>query len=275
MRHLAISVPLWLAVVLLATASPAAAERGGGVECGRTVCDVIARSDGSQQSGGGGSPSTVQCTYKPANLPPGTVVYSPDGTPIVVDGTGQWFDYDCVDGDGGHTGGMVYSKPKSAEDLRNEARARLVMPSLRPTLNPPGQQTVNFRSLLWVDQSAWRPASATASVPGLSVTVAATPTGVTWTMGDGGTVECVGPGVPYDPAKSEADQDTSCSYVYRHSSAGQPGDVFALKVTVHWAISWSVTGAPGGGPLAGVSRTGESVDVRVGEIQAVNTRNGA
>lgn len=274
MRRLASS--LFLAVAALSVAPPALAERGGGVECGETICDALARSNESKPSNGdGGSPSTVQCTYRPVDLPAGTVVYELDGTPIVVDGTGQWYDYDCVDADGGHTGGMVYSRPKSAEDLRNEARARLAIPSLRPTLNPPGEQTVNFRSLLWVDQSAWRPASATASVPGLSVTVAAAPTGATWTMGDGGTVECDGPGVPYDPTKSEADQDTSCSYVYRHSSAGQPGDVFALKVTVHWAISWSVTGAPGGGPLAGVSRTSEPVDVRVGEVQAVNTRNGA
>ena len=50
---------------------------------------------------------------------------------------------------------------------------------------------------LWVAPAAWQPQSKTAQVPGEPVTATATPVLASWPMGDGRTVTCHGPGIPY------------------------------------------------------------------------------
>lgn len=262
-------------LALLCTASPADADSGGGyTRCDNESCEAQAIREHHEDGTGSSAPTdplTLPCTYRPMDVPADHAVYSPDGTLVEVDGTGQWYERICTLQGFEVIRDAMYIHPANPVELREEARERLVFPTLPVTLNPARHQTVNFRSLLWVEPTTWAPVSATATVPGVSVTVAATPIHITWSMGDGGKVECNGPGVPYNPDKSEEDQDTSCSYVYRHSSAGQPGEVFRLTTTVQWALSWSVTGAAGGGTLGVVSRTSPAVDVRVVEVQAVNT----
>lgn len=50
---------------------------------------------------------------------------------------------------------------------------------------------------------------------------------------------------------------------------GAPGGAFTVAATVTWRLSWTATGAPGGGALGTVTRTTE-IPVRVAEIQALN-----
>jgi hypothetical protein len=101
-------------------------------------------------------------------------------------------------------------------------------------------------------------------------TVSVSPVSVTWNMGDGGSVPCGGPGVAYDPSRPFASQvPPPCGYVYRSSSAGQPGLQFPVTATVHYQATWTVIGAAGGGSLGPVDRS-VSLSVSVGEIEALN-----
>ena len=95
------------------------------------------------------------------------------------------------------------------------------------------------------------------------------PSGAIAEFGSGDTVTCTGPGTPYDTNRPSSEQHTDCSYTYRHSSAGQPGEHYVVTATVEWAATWTVTGAPGGGNL-GIVRRSSSVSIRVAEAEALN-----
>ncbi|MDQ1249791.1 MAG: hypothetical protein QG597_4167, partial [Actinomycetota bacterium] len=115
-----------------------------------------------------------------------------------------------------------------------------------------------------VTSQTWGPISATASVPGLSVTATATATKIVWSMGDGHTVTCTGAGTPYRAALGAARSPT-CGHVYEHSSAGAPGGRFQVVATTTWRITWS-----GGGQNGALTTTRtSSTAVRIGELQVV------
>ena len=97
----------------------------------------------------------------------------------------------------------------------------------------------------------------------------AEPERVVWNMGDGQQVTCTGPGTAYDSTRDYFGQHPDCGYVYRRSSAGYPGDVVSVTATINFHVTWSASGAPGGGDLGTVSRTSAPVAVRVNEIQTV------
>jgi hypothetical protein len=153
--------------------------------------------------------------------------------------------------------------------LARHALSRLVLPGPVVGLSPapPAAQLVGLPGWLWVEPGWWGSRSATASVPGVSVSVVAVPVRVVWSMGDGGVVSCAGAGTPYpraggDPASASPD----CGYTYTGSSAGQPGGVFTAAATLWWEVSWSGGGMSGGfGPLSSTS----VVDVAVAEVQTV------
>lgn len=119
---------------------------------------------------------------------------------------------------------------------------------------------------LWtsVGPTTWGPNSATASVPGLSVTAVARATKIVWDMGDGTSVTCRGPGTAYTPAAGSGASPT-CGHTYRRSSASRPGHVYPITATTTWSITWS-----GGGESGALSRTRTSATtVRVGELQVL------
>ena len=155
-----------------------------------------------------------------------------------------------------------------AEFLAEQAASRLAVSSPQVELSPKVglNQIVQLPTYMWVTN--WEPDSTSASVPGVTSTVTATPTKVTWNMGNGDQVVCNGPGTPFDFSRPEESQATDCSYTYRHSSTGQPGGVYQVSATMSYDVSWSAEGAPGGGALPAVSAT-ETFPVRVIEIHAV------
>ncbi|WP_275560537.1 hypothetical protein [Streptomyces sp. 5-6(2022)] len=200
---------------------------------------------------------------------------------------GAWYVYKC---DAGGTRDAFYRPPvwipdgPQADDgppvspaaLAEQARSQLRLPSPKIKASPADEQLVTLPTWLWLERSAWRRVTATASVPGVSVTAVARPTSVDWSMGDGGSKVCHGPGTPYRP--SEASKPTSnprksspdCGYTYRSSSAGQPGDAYPVSATVHWSVTWS--GADQSGSFPGLTTT-STASFRVAESQAVNTGN--
>jgi hypothetical protein len=86
-----------------------------------------------------------------------------------------------------------------------------------------------------------------ASVAGESVTATAAPVRVVWSMGDGSSVTCDGPGEPFDAADPD---HPPCGYTYRVDSSGQEQSgasgndrYYTVRGTVTWQISWACTGS--------------------------------
>jgi hypothetical protein len=193
-------------------------------------------------------------------------------------GPGSWARKICLDEFGRSTATIVWV-PRRVNPATMAERAERYLPLPAPSVStsPPPDRllVVGLATWLWVDPSTWRPLSSTASVAGVSVTVTAVPERVTWQMGDGTTLVCRGPGRPYNPALSDEQQSTDCSHIYRHTSAGEPDQTFEIIATTEWHVTWTVSGAAGGGDLGVVRRTSPPLPVRVGEVQAVNVRPNA
>jgi hypothetical protein len=114
----------------------------------------------------------------------------------------------------------------------------------------------------------WTDVSATASVPGVSVTAIAHPGLVTWSMGDGTVVSCSGRGMAFPEHADPRSPSPVCGYTYRTSSAGQVDSTFPVTATVHWSVTWS--GAGQGGTFPELTTTSTTA-FRVAEAQALNT----
>ncbi len=157
--------------------------------------------------------------------------------------------------------------------LARQAAARLSLPAgiVRMSPDASSPQLVGERTWLWIDPTVWNTLSATASVGAVSATARATPSRVTWDMGDGDRVTCNGPGVAYDPSKSDDQQDTSCTYVWPRSSGTEPGATYIVTATIAWQVTWSAVGAPGGGSLGSLNSPPSEVSVAVTEGDALNT----
>ena len=138
---------------------------------------------------------------------------------------------------------------------------------------------VNLPTWLWIDPSIWHQLSVSASVGSVTATAVAKPVALNWSMGDGGAVSCDGPGVPFDPAVPAADQQSSCIYTYQTSSVGQPSTdgnsddgAFQVQATVTWSVSWTATGAPGGGALPSLTTSSRS-PMRVEQVESIDLEN--
>jgi hypothetical protein len=155
----------------------------------------------------------------------------------------------------------------SPAQLAQAAYNQLRLPSPDIEANPAGEQLVRLPTWLWMDRGEWKPVSATASVPGVSVTATARPSSVVWSMGDGSTVTCSGPGTPYAAAGSPKAGSPDCGHTYRTSSAGRAGGAFAVSATVRWTVSWA--GAGQNGVFPGLTTTSAAA-FRVAESEALN-----
>jgi hypothetical protein len=147
-----------------------------------------------------------------------------------------------------------------------ENNLRLAAPLMH--LSPTGQQLVNLPTWLWLDAQSWAAQSATATVPGVSVTATAIPTSVSWSMGDGNVVTCTGPGTAYTPSATPSSASPTCGYTYRRSSSGHADSAFTVTATVRWSVIWAGGGL--GGTFADLSTT-TAAEVPVAESQALNT----
>lgn len=219
------------------------------------------------------SGSRVQFISRTLSPPSGAVLAQAPGQ------RGGWYVYRCS-GQGVRDG--LYRAPvwipdgqapgatplPSPEELAGEARARLRLPSPVLASSPAGTQLVRLPTWLWLDRVMWGPKSATASVPGVSVTATATPVSVSWSMGDGNTVTCTGPGTPFPVHGDPQTASPDCGHTYLRSSASAPDESFPATATVSWRITWSGAGASGAFPDM---TTTASASFRVAEAQAVGT----
>jgi hypothetical protein len=157
--------------------------------------------------------------------------------------------------------------------LVDQASKAMNIPLPKASLSPAAGATqfVGLSTWMWMPASSWVPKSVTVSAGGVSLTMTATPAFSVWSMGDGGSVTCRGPGTPYPSASSGKPPRSSpdCGWTYARASVSEPGGVFPVSVTTHWKVSWSTTtGLSGSEPDLTVS---SSLGLRVSEIQALVT----
>ena len=150
--------------LLAALAHPAAADRRADTTCAGDGCEATARSGEPARRHGGRSKqqSPVTCKYKNMRLDPTYTMLRPDGSVIQGDGTGQWYERQCVDArdlaqieeargpnpdetarifsimDGLHAirRQPVYIQNRTVPDLVEEARSRLAFPAPTPRFSP-------------------------------------------------------------------------------------------------------------------------------------------
>lgn len=268
---------LGVAVVILVATSPSASADGwGSVDCDHTPtpqCQLEAGqqstarpqrpgpSAGSHPSGGAPGPAGGEhqgnCGYRPSEFRPST-----GAAGVVL--PSAWYEGVCS------ATGVIQTPVElpalSAEVVAGLARDQLGLPEPSIAMSPDADQLVNLPTWLRV-ASGWETRSSTASVPGVSVTATASPVSVSWSMGDGHTVTCTGPGTAYNRGLDARSSSPDCGHTYRRSSAGEPDHTFVVTVTVSWKVDWS--GAGESGSFAGLATTA-TTRVRVAESQALN-----
>ena len=160
--------------------------------------------------------------------------------------------------------------------LLDEAKRRLSVPLPTPMLSPGVDvpHLVGMPEWLAIDPAAFEARDATAAVPGLSVTLAASPLHTVWDLGNGDTVSCADAGTPWQPGSDTA-TIPACGYVYQTSStASQPDGVYHAAVTTVWSRTWGCVPACAGGVLPDLART-TAFDLTVRQGQAIITRSAA
>ena len=276
-RRLLVSGALCAVLIVITPAAPAHADGTGDAWTDGKNVGAGASTSEDEPAGsrsGGGSTARPVCGW--ARLNPDHVAIADrlaedgSGTPK-GDGPGAWYRKVCTDA-AGSTATVVWVPERvDPRVLAERAADQVAIPSVQLGMNPSAEQgaVVNVETWLWVADSSWRPVAAQASAGGVVVTATAAPKRVVWDMGNGDRVTCEGPGTPYDASRPSAEQSTACSYTYRKSSARAQGGAYTVTATVVWEISWTVTGAAGGGNLGTAPRS-QSIRLPVKEIQAVN-----
>jgi hypothetical protein len=171
--------------------------------------------------------------------------------------------------------GPLPAPPTSPIVLEQHAVATLLLagPQIRMSPPPNKPQIVNISTWLWIT-GAWRGRSATATAGPVAATATAVPYKVVWSMGDGHTVTCLGPGTPYNSNEPASAQSTSRSYTYTTPSSAAPGGRFTVTATVYYRVTWVARGAPGGGNLGLVAGPTSRTTVLVEQSEALNTAGG-
>lgn len=129
---------------------------------------------------------------------------------------------------------------------------------------------VGLWTYYWTDPVTWRPLTATASAAGLTATVTAIPTSLSFDPGDGsGSQSCAGPGRPWvESDGNDAPSGGACAYRYSRVTGPGYGHPITSTQTIVWKITWTGTGNTGG-EIAGLS-TSTSGQLNVLQIKTVN-----
>ncbi|MFF4282886.1 ATP/GTP-binding protein [Streptomyces kronopolitis] len=215
------------------------------------------------------------CYYKPVSPPP------PASDPVWkghAHDKGAIYNRTCPGGSNEdpfdvNGAGMVWmAKPPAAAAvdpvqlaLRAVDKMKLAGPDI-VSPQPGGTFTVGVPVWMHVGQTptTFGPNKASASAGGLTVTALARVESIRWSMGDGTSVVCRGPGAPYRASAGLA-ESPDCGHLYAKTSRAGAGERFTVRATATWRIDWT-----GGGQGGQLTRTRASqVRVAVGEVQAV------
>ncbi|MGI5414201.1 ATP/GTP-binding protein [Streptomyces chartreusis] len=286
-----------IAASLVVAASAASAYAGDGPDIDTGNCDTISfcvgvgvpGGGGSDQSGGSsggsnssgtggqassGDDSAPTCTMTMEKMdpqpPPGSMFYQGEGKVVYM--------RVCRDDDPNTEDLAVAVGVEPGEDVPAVDPAALAQQAVDkmklagPDIASPqgaGRYVVGMPMWMWVDESptTYGPNSASASAGGVTVTATAKVTRIAWSMGDGSTVTCAGPGTKYTASYGKQESPT-CGHTYNRASASQAAGKYAVTATSTWAINWQVTG--GGGETGELTETRQTTaQVAIGELQVV------
>jgi hypothetical protein len=136
--------------------------------------------------------------------------------------------------------------------------------------SPNGAGLVGLPVWMWteVTPQTWGPITATASVPGLSVTARANASKITWEMGNGKAIVCTNPGTRYDKAAHGASRSPTCGYDgYAVASRERSGGRYTITATTTWHVDWWVVGGGATGTETLTRQT--TTSIRIDELQVV------
>jgi hypothetical protein len=117
----------------------------------------------------------------------------------------------------------------------------LATAQVRTAPQSPDDTYVGVENWLWVPASQWSRLTKTVTAGATAVTVTAKPTRVLWDLGPD-TITCDSPGREWRDGMTDAAR-TTCGYIYRVTSSGEPRGVFGLSATIQYAVDWVCTGA--------------------------------
>ncbi|MGH3316222.1 MAG: hypothetical protein ACRDO0_08760, partial [Nocardioidaceae bacterium] len=142
----------------------------------------------------------------------------------------------------------------------------LEIPQGELKVNPrPGMQLLNVPTWAWIEggeagaAETFEEESRTLQIDGYELTFTVTPQ-MTIDTGDGTTLDCEAPGVPWSQTAVE---ENACTHTYARSG------VYEMTATVAWVVTWGVNGDPEE-PIEGPTTT-DTLEVDVHESQAVVT----
>lgn len=254
---------------------------GASITHGRPTAVVVLDGSGSvvgrwSSSGGGQAPQGWTCRYFAVEGDGGAgFEMAIADEPAAVLEPGGWYGLLCRD----DLGVLVYQQlvqwdaadPLAGvaveERLAEQAVASLDLPAPKLAGSPPldADQLVGLPMWLWLED--WPAVTATAGLAGVTATVTAHPVSARWDLGDGGSVVCDGPGLPWTSTPGADGSGIPCTSTWTSSSHDVPGGRAVVTATVTWQVDWlSSTGVAGS---LGVLETTAGTTVRVVEAQAV------
>lgn len=148
------------------------------------------------------------------------------------------------------------------------AVARLQLPTIAPgigpapDLNPWNMAAVGYPLWLWADGPT-HVGPISDSVAGLSVSLEAELSSMTFRMGDGHTVNCAGTGHAWTRAVEPGTKSPDCGYSYAKPSL--PDRAYTVAAVANWAVTWTSNGQSGVINVPVVDTT----QLPVGELQVL------
>ncbi len=148
------------------------------------------------------------------------------------------------------------------------AVARLQLPTVAPGIGPPPDlnrwkmAAVGYPLWLWADGPT-HVGPVSDSVAGLSVSLEASVTSLTFRMGDGNTVQCPGAGDKWSKAVEPGSKAPRCGHTYTEPSL--PKGNYTVSALTDWAVTWTANGQSGVINVPAVQTT----QLPVGELQVL------
>jgi hypothetical protein len=156
----------------------------------------------------------------------------------------------------------------TADQAAAIAVARLQLPTVAPgigpspELNPWDMAAVGYPLWLWADGTT-HVGPISDAVAGLSVSLEAEVTSLTFRMGDGHTINCPATGHPWTTAVEPGRKSPNCGYSYAQPSL--PDDTYTVAAIANWAVTWTSNGQSGVINVPAVDTT----ELPVGELQVL------
>lgn len=250
-----LTIALLIGAVTGCVAGQAAADDGitdtrpvAATTCGATACQLVVRTPEQATSEQGQSADTPTCLVVPVAQLPANLVPN-NGDPY----SGNEIRRVCfLHGRLVSSQVLKYTVEPSAPPavtLARQAYEKLVPPEpvvhMSPAVDMP--QLTGLPTWLWLPSASWVPTSSMVTAGGVTVKATATPQRVVWSLGDGTTLTCAGPGTPYPdhPSPDGMVSSPTCGHTYHRTSATEPGEAFHATATIVWRVDWTGSGTGG------------------------------